>query len=157
MSTLSPVSACRALSYTDSTVTYPIPDLYIWIFQDGIREAVKDISPVDGMACPACFRDIAESFNALVRTGSGSDDMFASDMAALLGLDASEVTLNGWDDAPLESVTVPVSVSWNDALEAMHKVFRGNVPSGGYSWGVAYKWANLEMTDRVCKECGHGA
>lgn len=156
MSTLSPVSTCRALSYTDSTVTYPIPDLYIWNVQDGIREAVKDISPVDGKSCPACFRDIAESFNALARTGSGSDDTFASDMAALLGLEASEVTLNGWDDAPLESVTVPVSVSWNDALEAMHKVFRGEVPSGGYSWGVAYKWATLEMTDRVCKECGHG-
>ena len=157
MNVLSPVSACRALSYTESTVTYPIPDLYIWNAQNAIREAVKDISPVDGKSCPACFRDIAESFNALARTGSGSDDTFASDMAALLGLDASEVTLNGWDDAPLESVTVPLSVSWNDALEAMHKVFRGEVPSGGYTWGVAYKMATLEMTDRVCKECGHGA
>lgn len=157
MSTLSPVSACRALNHTDSTVTYPIPALYPWIAQQGIRDAVKDIAPVHGEPCSACVRDITESFNALVRTGSGSDDTFASDMAALLGLDASEVTLNGWDDAPLESVTVPVSVSWNDALEAMHKVFRGEVPSGGYSWGVAYKWAVLEMTDRVCEECGHGA
>lgn len=153
MSTLTPAPV---VNHAGSTVTYPIPDLYIWNAQNAIREAVKDISPVDGKSCPACFRDIAESFNALARTGMGSDDTFASDMAALLGLDASEVTLNGWDDAPLESVTVPVSVSWNDALEAMHKVFRGEVPSGGYSWGVAYKMANLEMTDRVCEECGHG-
>ena len=156
MSTLSPVSACRALSFTDSTVTYPIPALYPWIAQQGIWDAVKDISPVHGEPCSACVRDITESFNALVRTGSGSDTTFATDMAALLGLDASEVTLTGWDDAPLESVTVPVSVSWNDALEAMHKVFRGEVPSGGYTWGVAYKMATLEMTDRVCEECGHG-
>ena len=156
MSTLSPVSACRALSYTDSTVTYPIPDLYIWNAQNAIREAVKDISPVDGKSCPACFRDIAESFNALARTGSGSDDTFASDMAALLGLDASEVTLNGWDDAPLETFTVPASISQADAMDAVRCVFRGKVPSGGYSWGVAYQWATLEMTDRVCEECGHG-
>ena len=157
MSALTPASVAAALNRTDSTVTYPIPDLYLWIVQDGIREAVKDISPVNGKACPACSRDITESFNALARTGSGSDTTFATDMAALLGLEASEVTLNGWDDAPLESVTVPVSVSWKEALEAMHRVFRGNVPSGGYSWGVAYKLATLEMTDRVCKECGHGA
>ncbi|WP_315243850.1 hypothetical protein [Rothia aeria] len=156
MNVLSPVSACRALSHTDSTVTYPIPALYPWIAQQGIRDAVRDIAPVNGKPCPACVRDITESFNALVRTGSGSDDSLASDMAALLGLEASEVTVNGWDDAPLESVTVPLSVSWNDALEAMHKAFRGEVPSGGYTWGVAYKWATLELTDRVCKECGHG-
>lgn len=157
MSALTAASTAAALNHTDSTVTYPIPALYAWIAHQGIREAVRDIAPVHGKPCPACVEDITESFNALVRTGSGSDDTLASDMAALLGLDASEVTLNGWDDAPLESVTVPVSVSWNEALEAMHKVFRGEVPSGGYTWGVAYKWAVLELTDRVCKECGHGA
>ena len=156
MNVLSPVSACRALSHTDSTVTYPIPALYPWIAQQGIRDAVKDIAPVHGKPCPACVRDITESFNALVRTGSGSDDSLASDMAALLGLDASEVTLNGWDDAPLETFTVPASISQADAMDAVRRVFRGKVPSGGYSWGVAYQWAYLEMTDRVCEECGHG-
>ena len=157
MSTLTPAPVSPVVNRDGSTVTYPIPALYPWIAQQGIRDAVRDIAPVNGKPCPACVRDITESFNALVRTSSGSDDSLASDMAALLGLDASEVTVNGWDDAPLESVTVPVSVSWNDALEAMHKAFRGEVPSGGYTWGVAYKWAVLELTDRVCKECGHGA
>lgn len=157
MSTLTPAPVAPVVNRDGSTVTYPVPRLYSWMVRNGIREAVKEISPVFGMACSSCADEILQSFYALVRTGMGSDDTFDSDMAALLGLDASEVTLNGWDDAPLESVTVPVSVSWNDALEAMHKAFRGEVPSGGYTWGVAYKWATLELTDRVCKECGHGA
>lgn len=156
MSTLTPAPVAPVVNRDGSTVTYPVPRLYSWMVRNGIREAVKEISPVFGMACSSCADEILQSFYALVRTGMGSDDTFDSDMAALLGLDASEVTLNGWDDAPLESVTVPLSVSWNDALEAMHKAFRGEVPSGGYTWGVAYKWATLELTDRVCKECGHG-
>lgn len=156
MSTLTPAPVAPAVNHDGSTVTYPVPRLYSWMVRNGIREAVKEISPVYGMACSSCADAILQSFYALVRTGMGSDDTFDSDMAALLGLDASEVTLNGWDDAPLETFTVPASVSQADAMDAVRCVFRGKVPSGGYSWGVAYQWAVLEMTDRVCEECGHG-
>ena len=156
MSALTPAPVAPAVDHAGSTVTYPVPRLYSWMVRNGIREAVKEISPVYGMACSSCADEILQSFYALVRTGMGSDDTFASDMAALLGLDASEVTLNGWDDAPLETFTVPASVSQADTMDAVCLVFRGKVPSGGYSWGIAYQWATLEMIDRACEECGHG-
>ena len=113
--------------------------------------------PVRGVACPACVEEVCSSYNALARTGLGSDDTFASDVAALLGLDESEVVLEGWDDAPMVSFTVPAWVCPETAREAMRAVFDGEVESGGLSEDTAYRWGLLEMTDRVCVTCGYQA
>lgn len=125
-------------------------EYYIPGYYDG-----KD--PVRGSMCPACVDAVCGSYNALVRTGLGSDDTFSSDVAALLGVDESEVILEGWDDAPLVSFMVPGWVCPDTALEAMRAVFDGEVESGGFSEDVAYQWGLLEMIDRVCTTCGYQA
>ena len=58
MSALIPAPVAPAVNRDGSTVTYPVPRLYSWMVRNGIREAVKEISPVFGMACSSCADDI---------------------------------------------------------------------------------------------------
>lgn len=135
-----------------------IPHVYVEVFRDGIREGVKDVSGRRGVPCPECVEAVCASFHALVRTGSGSDDTFSSDMAAVLGLEESEVILHGADEDPIFVFSVPASIDQKTAMKALHQVMTGQqVASGGYGWGVGYQWSLLEMSDRVCQHCGFTA
>lgn len=172
------------VSLTDSTARLDIPRERVQAARAAIMKAVQDAGsgkglsrrsleaiydgyyipgyydgedPVRGAACPACVEEVCNSYNALARTGLGSDNTFTSDVAVLLGLDESEVVLEGWDDAPMVSFTVPAWVCPETALEAMRAVFDGEVESGGLSEDTAYRWGLLEMTYRVCVTCGYQA
>lgn len=134
-----------------------IPRAYSEMFRDGIREGVKDVSGRRGVPCPECVEAVCASFHALIRTGLGSDDTFSSDMAAVLGLEESEVILHGAEEDPIFVFSVPVSIDQKTAMKALHQVMTGQVASGGYSWGVGYQWSLLEMSDRVCQHCGFTA
>lgn len=153
MSTLLPhLNDNTTSTLSQATLRLSIPEKYRNDAQNGIKSALLDILE---RHCEACYESLEDSYNALVRTGLGSDDTFASDMATYLGIKEEEVTLEGYDTAPLETFTIPFEISQERAYEALDAVFQGNVPSGGYTENIAYQLATLDLLDRTCTECGH--
>ena len=92
MSTLLPhLNDNTASTLSQATLRLSIPKKYRNDAQSGIKSALLDILE---RHCEACYESLEDSYNALVRTGLGSDDTFASDMATYLGITEEEVTLH---------------------------------------------------------------